>query len=146
MRSMLRLALCAIAVGIMAPHAMAQSDTSPPELTAARAKAFLTAAGLQTCEITDIDPMVSQVHGATKSLSIGVAKDCARYDPFSTPLNIPIQIFQGRRDEAVSPDMVQRFAAARSNVELHLLDDDHQLTSSLPYIWQHSARFLGIAS
>ena len=73
-------------------------------------------------------------------------EDCARYDPFSTPLNIPIQIFQGRRDEAVSPDMVQRFAAARSNVELHLLDDDHQLTSSLPYIWQHSARFLGIAS
>jgi pimeloyl-ACP methyl ester carboxylesterase len=73
-------------------------------------------------------------------------EDCALYDPLTTPLDIPIQIFQGRRDEAVSPQMVERFAASRPNVDLHLLDDDHQLISSLPYIWQHSARFLGITS
>jgi pimeloyl-ACP methyl ester carboxylesterase len=71
-------------------------------------------------------------------------EDCENYDPFSTPLNIPILIFQGRRDEAVSPEMVERFAAARPNVELHMLDDDHQLIASLPYIWEHSARFLGL--
>jgi hypothetical protein len=40
--------------------------------------------------------------------------------------------------------MVERFAAARPNVELHMLDDDHQLIASLPYIWEHSARFLGL--
>jgi uncharacterized protein len=71
-------------------------------------------------------------------------EDCEQYDPFTTPLGIPIQIFQGRRDEEVSPAMVQRFAADRPNVELHLLDDDHQLIASLPYIWEHSARFLGL--
>jgi pimeloyl-ACP methyl ester carboxylesterase len=71
-------------------------------------------------------------------------EDCAQYDPFATPLDIPIQIFQGRRDESVDPEMVERFAAPRRNVELHMLDDDHQLVSSLPYIGEHSARFLGL--
>jgi pimeloyl-ACP methyl ester carboxylesterase len=73
-------------------------------------------------------------------------EDCERYDPFTTPLQIPVLIFQGRRDESVSADMVERFAATRANVELHLLDDDHQLISSLPYIWEKSARFLGLNS
>lgn len=71
-------------------------------------------------------------------------EDCEQYDPFTTPLDIPILVFQGKRDEAVSPEMVQRFAATRPNVELHLVDDDHQLIASLPFIWQHSARFLGL--
>lgn len=71
-------------------------------------------------------------------------EDCGRYDPFTTPLDIPILVFQGTRDEAVSPDMVRRFAAARPNVELHLVDDDHQLIASLPLVWRHSARFLGL--
>jgi pimeloyl-ACP methyl ester carboxylesterase len=73
-------------------------------------------------------------------------EDCERFDPFTTPLNLPLLVFQGRRDEAVSPEMVERFASTRPNVELHLLDDDHQLIASLPYIWEHSARFLGLRS
>ena len=59
-------------------------------------------------------------------------------------LEMPILIFQGRRDTAVSPDTVESWARARPNVELHLLDDDHQLTSSLDYIWQETRRFLEI--
>lgn len=72
-------------------------------------------------------------------------EDAGRYDPFTTPLRIPVLAFQGRRDEAVSPEMVQRFAATRPNVELHLLNDDHQMIASLPFIWEHTARFLGLA-
>ena len=87
----------------LATHVMAQSETSPPELTAERAKAFLTAAGLQTCEITEMDPMVSRVHGATKSLSIGVAKDCAHYDPTNpTVVNVHQFADQQRRDAMVA--------------------------------------------
>lgn len=73
-------------------------------------------------------------------------EDCERYDPFATPLAVPILIFQGRHDESVSADMVERFASTRPNVELHLLDDDHQLISSLPYIWGRSAAFLGVGA
>jgi hypothetical protein len=114
MRSMLGLALCSIIVGAMAMHAMAQSETSPPELTEERAKAFLTAAGLQSCEISEIDPMVTQIHGATKSLSIGVAKDCAHYDPTNpTVVNVHQFADQQRRDAMVMSLQDLRFRALR---------------------------------
>jgi surfactin synthase thioesterase subunit len=53
-----------------------------------------------------------------------------------------VQVFQGRRDSSVDPDTVARWAAARPNVELHLLDDDHQLVGSLGEIWKEMERFL----
>jgi hypothetical protein len=117
MRSAPRFVLWNIAAGLcmsLAAHAMAQSETSPPELTAERAKSFLTAAGLQTCEITEMDPMVSSVHGATKSLSIGVAKDCATYDPTNpTVVNVHQFADQQRRDAMVASLESLRFRALR---------------------------------
>jgi hypothetical protein len=113
---MLRAALCMIVTGLCTPamHATGQSETSPPELTAERAKAFLTAAGLQTCEITEIDPMVSQIHGASRSLSIGVAKDCAQYDPTNpTVVNVHQFADQQRRDAMVMSFQDLRFRALR---------------------------------
>ena len=47
-------------------------------------------------------------------------------------------------DRSLAPHLAT--LAERPNVELHLLDDDHQLLSSLDVIWTESARFLGIAS
>ena len=79
-----------------------------------------------------------------RHVNYALFEDCEQYDPFTTTLDIPIQIFQGRRDESVSPETVERFARGRANVDLHIVDDDHQLIASLPYIWQHSARFLGL--
>jgi surfactin synthase thioesterase subunit len=57
-------------------------------------------------------------------------------------LTMPIQVFQGRQDAAVDPASVEAWASPRSNVELHLLDDDHQLGGSLDHIWREMARFL----
>jgi hypothetical protein len=57
---------------------------------------------------------------------------------------MPIQIFQGRRDTAVDPRMVERWASLRPNVELHMLDDEHQLGASLEAIWVEMRRFLGL--
>ena len=68
--------------------------------------------------------------------------DACRYDCVDAALSMPIQIFQGRADTAVDPDAVKRWAKARPNVELHMLDDDHQLMASLPYIWAEARRFL----
>jgi pimeloyl-ACP methyl ester carboxylesterase len=68
--------------------------------------------------------------------------DARRYNCVDAPLAMPIQVFQGRADTAVDPDSVERWATARSNVELHMLDDDHQLMASLPYIWRAASRFL----
>jgi hypothetical protein len=117
MRSALRLAFHTILAAlcmISATQVTARSETSPPELTEERAKAFLTAAGLQTCEISEIDPMTSRIHGATKSLSIGVAKDCARYDP-SNPTVVNVHQFADlqRRDAMVRSLQDLRFRALR---------------------------------
>jgi pimeloyl-ACP methyl ester carboxylesterase len=71
-------------------------------------------------------------------------EDAARYDLTHARVELPIQIFQGLRDESVDPESVRRWSAVRPNVELHLLDDDHQLHASLPVIWPEIARFLGV--
>jgi pimeloyl-ACP methyl ester carboxylesterase len=68
--------------------------------------------------------------------------DACRYDCMAAALSLPVQIFQGRRDDAVDPETVEAWARSRPNVELHMLDDDHQLLSSLDYIWGQVARFL----
>jgi pimeloyl-ACP methyl ester carboxylesterase len=68
--------------------------------------------------------------------------DARRCDCMSAAVTMPIQVFQGRRDDAVDPDTVERWASQRPNVELHMLDDDHQLLSSLDYIWGEVTRFL----
>ena len=70
--------------------------------------------------------------------------DARRYDCAGAQLAMPVLVFQGRRDDAVDPEAVERWARARPGVELHLLDDDHQLASSLDYVWQETRRFLGI--
>jgi uncharacterized protein len=68
--------------------------------------------------------------------------DASRYDSFNASLTLPIQVFQGRRDAAVDPETVERWSKGRLNVELHLLDDDHQLLGSLDSIWREMQRFL----
>jgi pimeloyl-ACP methyl ester carboxylesterase len=70
--------------------------------------------------------------------------DACRYDCLSAQPAMPIQVFQGRRDTAVDPEMVERWAGLRPNVELHMLDDDHQLIASLDYIWLELSRFLAL--
>jgi uncharacterized protein len=68
--------------------------------------------------------------------------DASRHDSMNAALTMPVQVFQGRRDTSVDPEMVERWSRARSYVDLHMLDDDHQLRGSLDYIWKETDRFL----
>lgn len=70
--------------------------------------------------------------------------DACGYDCVNAALALPIQVFQGTRDTAVDPVAVHSWAAARPNVELHMLDDDHQLTASLETVWREMSRFVGL--
>jgi len=81
-------------------------------------------------------------YGRVMPIGYALYEDARRYDAMRARVEIPSLVFQGRRDAVVSPSTVERWAAARPNVELHLLDDDHQLANSLGYIWQVSERFL----
>jgi len=70
--------------------------------------------------------------------------DARRYDAAAVTLPMPVLVFQGRRDTAVDPASVERWARGRPNVVLHMLDDDHQLTNSVSYIWAELQKNLGI--
>jgi pimeloyl-ACP methyl ester carboxylesterase len=82
--------------------------------------------------------------GRMRSVHYELYNDAGSYDCVNAALSMPIQIFQGRRDEAVEPVAVEQWARARKNVELHMLDDDHQLTASVEYMWPEMRRFLGL--
>jgi hypothetical protein len=83
-------------------------------------------------------------YGEPRRLSYAFYEDSLKYDAFGTLFTQPALIFQGRRDVLVEANDVERFAAARPNVTLTLLDDDHQLVSSLSRIWSEVQPFLGL--
>jgi uncharacterized protein len=82
--------------------------------------------------------------GRTMSVHYELYRDACGYDCVSASLTMPILIFQGRRDTAVDPEAVERWASSRPNVELHMLDDDHQLLQSLPFVWERMRGFLDL--
>ncbi len=84
-------------------------------------------------------------YGEPRSLSYAFYEDSLKYDAFGTLFAQPTMIFQGRRDTLVDATDVERFAAARPNITLTLLDDDHQLVLSLPRIWSEMQPFLGLS-
>jgi len=86
-------------------------------------------------------------HGYGRTVPVGFAlyEDAARHDAFAADVEIPILIFQGLRDELVEPATAERYARGRANVDLRLLDDDHQLLRSLDYMWQETAAFLKLS-
>jgi pimeloyl-ACP methyl ester carboxylesterase len=79
-----------------------------------------------------------------RMLNFAFYEDSIRYNPFDASFSQPTLIFQGVRDASVDPSTVEAFATARSNVELSMLDDDHQLTASLPRIWDGISSFLEV--
>lgn len=83
-------------------------------------------------------------YGRVMPIDYELYEDARRYDAMQARVEMPVLVFQGRRDTVVNPAIVERWSAARPNVELHMLDDDHQLAASLPRIWDLTSRFLCI--
>jgi pimeloyl-ACP methyl ester carboxylesterase len=81
-------------------------------------------------------------YGRMAPVGYELYSDACGYDCINATLRMPIQIFQGRQDTAVDPASVERWARARESVELHLLDDDHQLARSLDDIWRSIDRLI----
>jgi pimeloyl-ACP methyl ester carboxylesterase len=86
-------------------------------------------------------PFFHYAYGEERPLGFAFYEDSLNYDAFNTPIVQPTLVFQGMRDTSVDYRTVEQFAKARANVTLSLLDDDHQLTASLPRIWNDVAPF-----
>jgi uncharacterized protein len=99
---------------------------------------------LQEWERTNQTNVFHFGYGRVIPVHYDLYSDARRYDCVGASLTMPIQIFHGRLDTVVDPNTVAGWAKNRPNVELHMLDDDHQLHASLPFIWREAARFLQI--
>lgn len=80
-------------------------------------------------------------YGRMLPVHYALYEDARRYDAMNATLSIPVLVFQGRRDTAVNPATVEAWCGRRPNVQLHMLDDNHQLSGSLDYIWDVLADF-----
>jgi pimeloyl-ACP methyl ester carboxylesterase len=89
-------------------------------------------------------PFFHYGYGEERLLDYTFYEDSLAHDPFDASFAQPTLIFQGLRDTVVDCRTVEQFAAARPNVTLSLLDDDHQLTASLPRMWDAIEDFLGL--
>jgi uncharacterized protein len=98
--------------------------------------------GLEEWKASNRLDVFHYAYGRMMPVQYELYADARRYNAFDAALTQPVQVFQGRRDSSVDPDTVARWAATRPNVELHLLDDDHQLLGSLSEIWKQMDRFL----
>jgi hypothetical protein len=87
-------------------------------------------------------PFFHYADHAERMLNFTFYEDSFRYNPFDAAFSQPTLIFQGTKDSAVDPRIVEAFSRARPNVTLSLLDDDHQLTNNLPQIWDGVSAFL----
>lgn len=80
---------------------------------------------------------------APRQLHYEFYRDALTYPAAHASVRQPTLVFQGTRDEVVSPQGVMGFCAARPNMSLRLLDDGHQLLGHLDLIWQETRAFLG---
>lgn len=75
-------------------------------------------------------------------LDFSFYEDSLRYNPFDAMFSQPTLILQGLHDTSVDCRTVEAFARRRPNTSLVLLDDEHQLVSSLPHIWERIVTFM----
>ena len=77
-----------------------------------------------------------------RELAWAFMEDARRYDAFAVSLPVPTLIYQGRRDEVVAPEAVERWAASRPWVTLRLVDDGHQLLAHVEQMWSDTRRIV----
>ncbi len=119
----LLIVLCLAVAAPVAP-AWAQTETPPAPMTIEGAEDFLTDAGLQACEISEIDTSMPELNGAIKSFSIGVAQDCGTYDQ-QNPTVVNVHQFADRdsRDAMVASLQNLRFRALRAYGDVWVVND-----------------------
>lgn len=81
--------------------------------------------------------------GKKLSLHYEFFNDLNKYETDELTVNVPTLIFHGRFDETVPLSESEVFSRRNQDyVQLHTMDDDHQLISSLEHMWMSSKEFL----
>ena len=108
---------------------------------AARWAARIGPAALARWRVEGTTPVFHYGLGRELPLGVELLDDAARY-PDEPEVRCPALVFAGRHDEAVPLAAVERFARARPERELVVLDAGHELTDVLEPLWERTAAFL----
>jgi uncharacterized protein len=84
-------------------------------------------------------------HGLGRSVPLNyhLIEDAQKYQTENLHVHVPTLVFHGKNDTTVPISESEDFARNNPHsVELHTLDDDHQLIASLPFMWQKIDQFL----
>jgi len=84
--------------------------------------------------------------GKDYEVSYGLIEDIMRYDSYQAHLNMPVLIFHGRNDRNVLYEQSAKFAGARKNVTLQLVNSNHVLEDQLDEIWSTSVQFFELCA
>jgi pimeloyl-ACP methyl ester carboxylesterase len=85
---------------------------------------------------------VADADGVPTRLGWALMEDARRQPPVPRP-SCPVLLLHGRRDEVVPLEVSEAFARGRPNVELEVLDDDHDLLATLPRIVERALGWFG---
>jgi pimeloyl-ACP methyl ester carboxylesterase len=102
--------------------------------------------GLAAWKATGWHPFFHHAFGDVRPVHYGLFEDAARFRSERAVVTVPTLVFQGRRDTVIDPDRVVAFAAARPNIILRLVDDDHQMLGHLDDLWRDTAAFVGMVA
>jgi pimeloyl-ACP methyl ester carboxylesterase len=86
-------------------------------------------------------PVFHYARNETVPLGYGLLEDALRYEE-EPAVSQPTLIVHGAQDNVVPPEASRRFAAGRANVELHVLEDGHELGGVLEPTWALLRPFL----
>lgn len=91
---------------------------------------------------TGVLPIFHYGDNAMAELGWEFMRDVRQYDTATADPRVPTLIYQGSRDDVVSPAEVEAWAAGRSNVVLRMVDDGHQLLDHLDAMWSDLVRLV----
>jgi pimeloyl-ACP methyl ester carboxylesterase len=127
------------------PHPIARLVLLAPAVDFASGRdGWLTGGELEEWRRTGWRDVFHYAYGRTLPMHYALYEDGRRFDAFAARFDAPTLVFQGTRDQVVDPRRVHAWAGTRENVELRMLDDDHQLQAHLETIWGESSAFFGV--
>lgn len=80
----------------------------------------------------------------TRRVHYGLVEDIQGYDSYAVQVDVPVLIFHGTNDASVDYRQSVRFAESRPNVDLRLLNSDHQLLDQTDIIFEAMVAFFGV--
>lgn len=96
---------------------------------------------MEAWERTGVTPVFHYGEKAERLLRYDLIRDGSQYEDYPTVAQ-PCLIFHGEHDDVVPAQWSREFAAGKQNVELHVVDSDHELLNVVEPMWQRILPFV----